>query len=112
MTATSHELSLDEPLRWTVEPIFRRQTKAEIEAGKPKELKHYALIYGGVVQKKSTGERDTDRLRQMASFLNRKKLAPRPAVQCLADTNVPPLPKRPKVKPQAPAEAETSTAMP
>ena len=102
----SHELPLDVPERWTVEPVFHRQTKGEIHAGKPKELKHYALVYGGVVQKKSTGERDTERLREMARFLNKKNLAPRPAVQCLADTNIPPL-KRPKAKAQAPAEPET-----
>lgn len=101
----SQELPLDIPERWTVEPIFRRQTKAEIDAGKPKELKHYALIYGGIVQKKATFERDVARLREMAAFCNKRTLAPRPAVQCLADTNIPPL-KRSKSTVHAPAETE------
>lgn len=94
MKKTANELPLEEALRWTVEPRFRRQSKADADAGLPKELKDYALLYGGVVQKKATGERDVERMREMASFCNKRSLVPRPAVQCLADTNIAPLPKR------------------
>jgi len=92
----SEELPMTIPDRWTVEPVFRRQTKDEIQSGKPKELKHYALFYGGEVQKKATSERETESLRDMAKFLNRRNLAPRHRIQCKADTNIPPLPKKAK----------------
>lgn len=111
MTIPSEELPIDLPHRWTVEPVFRRQSKAEAILGEAKIVKHYALLYGGSVQKKATFERDVERLREMAAFCNKRGLVPRPAVQCLADTNIPPL-KKSKAKPQAPAEAETSTAQP
>lgn len=92
----TEELPMTIPERWTVEPVFRRQTKVEMEAGKPKELKHYALMFGGEIHKKAVTERETEGLREMARFLNRRKLSPRPRVQCLADTNIPPLPRKPK----------------
>ncbi len=82
------------PERWTVEPLFYRQTKAEVESGKPKKLKFYALMFGGQIQKKVSTERETESLRDMAKFLTRRNLAPRPRVQCLANTNIPPLPKK------------------
>jgi hypothetical protein len=82
------------PDRWTVEPLFYRQTKAEIASGKPKQLKFYALMFGGEIQKKVSTERETESLRDMAKFLNRRNLAPRPRIQCIADTNIPPLPKK------------------
>lgn len=53
--SSEKELPLDIPNRWTVEPVFRHQTKAEKEAGEAAELKHYALVFGGIVQKKATG---------------------------------------------------------
>lgn len=83
------ELPITESPRWTVEPVFKRQTKDEIKAGKPKELKHYVLIYAGTAEKKATGERDVERLREMARFCNKRGLVPREPVQCLADTNLP-----------------------
>lgn len=96
MKKKDHELPLEEPLRWTVEPLFQHQTKQQIAAGLPPVLKCYALLYGGVIQKKATFERDVERLREMAAFCNKRSLAPRPAVQCLADRNIAPLPKKAK----------------
>lgn len=96
MKKPADELPLEEPLRWTVEPLFYRQTKRQIELGSPQVLKYYALKYAGVIQKKATFERDVERLREMASFCNKRGLAPRPALQCLADRNIAPLPKKMK----------------
>ncbi len=90
----TEELPMTIPDRWTVVPVFRRQTKADAEAGLPKEIKHHALMFGPDLQKKAHSERETESLREMARFLNRRKLSPRPRVQCLADTNIPPLPRK------------------
>ena len=90
----NEELPMTIPDRWTVEPVFRRQSKAEAEKGLPKTLKFHALMFGGQVQKKATFEREVEGLRDMAKFLNRRKLEPRPRVQCLADTNIAPIPKK------------------
>jgi hypothetical protein len=75
----------------------------EMELGSPRELKFYALVYGGITQKKAIGESQVQRLREMASFCNKRGLAPRPAVQCLADTNIPPLPRKAKSRTLNPA---------
>jgi len=82
---TSTELFPPLEPRWEVVTIHQRQTKDEREANKPKFVSHHELLYGGRVQKKTAGVAGMDGLREMASFLNRKHMAPRPAVQCLAD---------------------------
>ena len=95
MTTTT-ELPMTIPDRWTVEPIFKRQTKRDAEDGLPKEVNFYALLFAGKIEKKAHHEREVETMREMAKFLNRRKLDPRPRVQCLADTNIPPLPRKAK----------------
>ncbi len=94
MSAKEKELPLEVAPRWTVEPVFKRQTKDEIKAGLPATLKYHALIYDGIVQKKGHTEREIEQLRNFAGFCNKRNLEPRPAIQCKADTNLPAPPRK------------------
>jgi len=104
-----HELPVSIPDRWTVEPVFYRQSKDEVKKGTPKELKFYALMFAGNIEKKSTSEREVESMRDMAKFLNRRKLEPRPRIQCRADTNIPPLPRKEKWACLNPTESSLRT---
>jgi len=84
MTSDTELFPPPEP-RWEVVTIHARQTKEERAANKPKCISHHELLYGGIVQKKTSGIAGLEGLRDMAGFLNRKRMAPRPAVECLAD---------------------------
>jgi len=84
MTTDTELFPPPEP-RWEVVTIHQRQTKEESAANKPKFVSHHELLYGGRVQKKTSGVSGMDGLREMAAFLNRKRMVPRPAIQCLAD---------------------------
>lgn len=84
MTTDTELFPPPEP-RWEVVTIHQRQTKAEIAADKPKYVSHHELLYGVRVQKRTASVAGLEGLREMAAFLNRKRMAPRPAVQCLAD---------------------------
>ena len=88
------ELPIKEAPRWVAEPVFKRLTKAEREAGVEPKLKFWALKYDGKIQKKAHTESERNKLIDFASFCNRRGLVPRPAVQCIADTNLPAPPKR------------------
>lgn len=107
MPAKETELPLELAPRWTVEPIFKRQTKDEIAEGRPAVLKHHALIYDGRTQRKGYTEREVMQLRAFADFCNKRNLEPRPAVQCKADTN---LPAPPRKKAEAPSENPEASA--
>jgi hypothetical protein len=63
MESTDKELPLQLAPRWTVEPIFKRQTKDEIAKGLPGILKYHALEFGGIIQKKGRTEREVKQLR-------------------------------------------------
>lgn len=75
----------DEP-RWTVATRYRYQTKQEREAKIPQEVTHHELLYGNSVQTKRKGEHGLEQLREMAKFLNKKRLLPRDRVECAADS--------------------------
>jgi hypothetical protein len=69
------ELPLDDKPRWTVEPVFQRETKKMRERKIKPELKHYELRYNGTRQDKATGEAEVARLRETARFCNTRGLA-------------------------------------
>ena len=84
MTPNTELFPPPEP-RWEVVTIHQRQTKTDLAANAPKVISHHELLYGGRVQKKTSGIAGLEGLREMAGFLNRKRMVPRPAVECLAD---------------------------
>lgn len=89
-------LPLPDEHRWTVDPVFKRMPKKSSKHGVEKLVKCHHLNYGGIKQLSAVGEGEVARLREIAKFCNSRNLAPRPAVQCVADTTIPPLPKHRK----------------
>ena len=72
--------------RWSVLTCHHRQTKEEKIKKAPLTISHHELIYGTQVQSKRKGDHGLEALREMAKFLNKKNLVPRPKVQCAADS--------------------------
>jgi hypothetical protein len=101
------ELPLHLAPRWIVEPVFKRQTKDEVEKGLPAVLKFHALFYDGAMQKKGRTEREIEQLRKFAAHCNKQGLTPRPAIQCKADTNLPAPPRKKAAEQPATEPAES-----
>ena len=73
----------------------------------PKEISHHELIYAGVVQLKRKGPLGLATLREMAEFMNKRGMVPKPKIECLADVGIPALSRKPKA-----AAAESEPAQP
>lgn len=81
----SNELPIIDPPRWSVRTRYHAQTRAEKYNKIEPQVKDYQLIYGGTVQATRRGTDGERSLREMATFLNRKKLEPRDRIECAAD---------------------------
>jgi hypothetical protein len=84
MTTDSELFPAGEP-RWAVLTCYKHQSRAERLARIPKEVSHHELLFGTKVELRRKGEAGLEVLREMAKFLNRRELLPRPRVQCAAD---------------------------
>lgn len=71
--------------RWTVLTCYHHQSKVERAAKAPLIVSHYELLYGTHIEARRKGEAGQESLREMARFLNRRTLVPRPKIQCAAD---------------------------
>lgn len=71
--------------RWTVQTIYRLQTKAEKAASSALEVAHHELLFGARCESKRRGESGLEALHEIARFLNRRNLKPRDRVECAAD---------------------------
>ena len=81
----SNELPIIDPPRWSVRTRYHAQTKQEKELKCEPEVKDHQLCFGGVPQLTKRGCDGERSLREMASFLNRKRLEPRDRIECAAD---------------------------
>jgi len=81
----TEELPITLQPRWSVRTRYHAQTKAEKLRKDEPIPKDYQLVYGGTVQATRRGTDGERSLREMASFLNRKKLLPRDRIECAAD---------------------------
>jgi hypothetical protein len=72
--------------QWVVLTCYRRQTKEEKILKAPLRISHHELLYGTTVQTRRKGNQGLEALRDMAKFLNKKQLIPRPRIQCAADS--------------------------
>lgn len=81
----SEELPIIDPPRWSVRTRYHAQTKVEKLRKDEPVPKDYQLVYGGITQATRRGTDGERSLREMATFLNRKKLLPRDRIECAAD---------------------------
>ncbi len=81
----SEELPITDPPRWTVRTRYHSQTKDEKRRKEEPEVKDHLLLFGTTVQMTKRGTAGESSLREMATFLNRKKLEPRDRIECAAD---------------------------
>lgn len=79
------ELPIIDPPRWSVRTRYHAQTRGEKLRKEEPIPKDYQLVYGGSVQSTRRGADGERSLREMATFLNRKKLLPRDRIECAAD---------------------------
>lgn len=85
----TEELLPADPDRWTVVTKFARQNRQQIKRGEAPEISHHELLFGHYCQMKKRGESGLESLREMARFLNKRNLQPRPQIQCAADAPSP-----------------------
>lgn len=81
----SEELPIIDPPRWSVRTRYHAQTKGDKLRKEEPIPKDCQLVYGGTVQATRRGTDGERSLREMAGFLNRKKLLPRDRIECAAD---------------------------
>lgn len=81
----SDQLPIQDLPRWSVRTRLQSQSKADKLRKEEPIPRDYQLLYGGTVQATRRGIDGERSLREMASFLNRKKLEPRDRIQCAAD---------------------------
>lgn len=81
----SEELPIIDPPRWFVRTRYHSQTKAEKRRKEEPDIKDYQLVYGNLVQATRRGTDGERSIREMATFLNRKRLLPRDRIECAAD---------------------------
>lgn len=101
----SEELFQTDSAAWAVITIHRKQSKQELANKAPKEISHHELIYNGVVQLKRKGTGGLATLREMAAFMTKRGMIPKPKIECLADKGLAPLPKKSHAA-EAPATVE------
>jgi hypothetical protein len=88
MDSQSSLLPADAP-RWAVIVCHAKQTKAERAAKQKPVISHYELVFGNHVESKRKGESGYESLMEIAKFLNKRKMIPRPKIQCAADAQNP-----------------------
>ena len=79
------QLPIQDPPRWTVRTRYHSLTRDEKFRKMEPAVKDHQLLYGDIVQSTKRGADGERSLREMASFLNRKKLEPRDRIECAAD---------------------------
>lgn len=79
------ELPIIDPPRWSVRTRYHAQSKGEKARKEEPIPKDYQLVYGRQIQATKRGIEGERSLREMATFLNRKKLEPRDRIECAAD---------------------------
>lgn len=86
----SNELPLTALPNWSVRTRYHTQTKTEKLEKREPHIRDHQLLYGEVPQQTRNGRDGFNSLNEMATFLNRKKLAPRKREECAADATTPP----------------------
>lgn len=79
------ELPIIDPPRWSVRTRYHSLTRDEKLRNAQPAIKDHQLVFGDSVQKTCRGVSGESSLREMASFLNRRKLYPRDRIECAED---------------------------
>ncbi len=79
------ELPIIDPPRWSVRTRYHAQTKQEKLLKIEPDVRDHQLLFGGIAQLTKRGCDGERSLREMATFLNRKKLEPSDRIECAAD---------------------------